>query len=400
MILVPVTVVLATLVPIPAAPAGAALPARAGDQSADWPQVGFDGGRSFHNPDEHVLNRHTVRTLSKAWSVHFDDLKLDPYDSLVVVDGIIYVNASVPGRDDDVVLVAISETNHEVLWTRHRVVGSLVGSSDGAIISSSSYYGVSPNTTQARSSSDGRVLWTSRHVRVEVIDGGVGYGRTSHGRPVAVDLATGGTVWEKPHLDDGVAPPHFGDVAVSDGVVLVFRQATITSAIADGYIFARGPWIALDAASGARLTNWHRCPSSDPSNLCFVDAKTFEQLGSVPGGYDMSISAVGTNRDGHPVAFSVCDPRACRMNAHGGIDWIVPASVCCYPYQGPILAGDVVYYQGLRFLDDRISRWLAAFDRAGHLLLRLPMQANVAAVANGTVFAIGQHNTVVALQPA
>ena len=57
------------------------LPATA--SAADWPQVGFDGGRSFHNPDEHVLTRQTVPTLSRAWKVKFDDLEGGPIEVTV-----------------------------------------------------------------------------------------------------------------------------------------------------------------------------------------------------------------------------------------------------------------------------------------------------------------------------
>jgi outer membrane protein assembly factor BamB len=388
-----VLVAVVALIGLPV-PAQAALSARVGDQSADWPQVGFDGGRSFHNPDEHVLTRQTVPTLSKAWKV---PLGVPDASGLVVSDGVIYVDANPT-------LWAVSETTHEVLWTRRDVIGDILGISHGVLITRARY---PHRVTEARSPSDGHVIWTLPHVQVEALEDGMGYGLSEQPRVVAVDLETGRRVWRKGlSAQRGVA----SELAVSDQTLLLTTNGSVPSAIGSGFIFARGYWIALDAKTGTRLTGWQPCNGGDPYDLCMYEAGTFDWKGTLSGTYLMSASAVDSRYDDEePVAFSSCGgASACRIRGSfsgSGIEWLVPAPVCCYPEPAPVLAGGVVYYRGFR----RDGRGLlVAFSRDGHLLVKMPLPPDAyfaQVVVNGTVYVMRpstdkhRRSTLFAYQP-
>jgi outer membrane protein assembly factor BamB len=241
-------------------------PARAG--SADWTHLGSDGGRSHVNRLEQRLGRSTVAGLRLDWRrsirpdrTFFWESEISPK---LVSDSRVFATWSAGESRDD--LVALDEATGDRLWVR-RFDGypEPIAAHGGAV-----FVALRDKVDKglALSAEDGTKLWSRRRTLPFAADPMVTRlfavrGSDQDRRIVAIDAATGSTVWTS-DLD----PRNDGsDLLVSQGLVIAPGRTTPRSIVAlradDGTqawsATTRG-WLSVAAAGRVYAIRWLDVP--------------------------------------------------------------------------------------------------------------------------------------------
>lgn len=176
--------------------------------AGDWPQHRFDSARGGLNPDETILSPSTVGNLKEIWSFTTDGLVTA---SPAVVDNVVYVPSG------NGTFYALDAVTGALIWKR-----TIVGSSSSPAVANGVVYvgsGVDDGTFYALSAATGKILWQKDTGGIDssptVVDGVV-YVATHRDSVIALDAATGSTIWTAPLDSSAQSSP-----AVVNGKVYV-----------------------------------------------------------------------------------------------------------------------------------------------------------------------------------
>lgn len=202
-------------------------PATAGTDGrrVEWPQFGFDPGRSSHNDQEDELGAGNVAGLTEQWSALYFVLA---QSDLVVADGALYFTAAFQSSENIDDLVALNARDGHRLW-RAKACGTPVVVRRLLVAWSKDQNGL-----VAYDSRTGAQVWRAAVGHGDdcqapaVVDGDVYVAATESVH--AFDAETGHQLWESASLGSVVAP-----VAVEGGTV---------------YVKTEGRLQALDATTG------------------------------------------------------------------------------------------------------------------------------------------------------
>lgn len=211
---------------------------------ADWPVYGGDPGqRRFSSLSS--IDRGSVGGLERAWTLRTGVPGV--FEATPVArDGHLFLSTPTAGSRQDV--LRVDGATGEVVWRRSLSVGA-----------------ARPDPTRA-----------SRGV---ALGGGRVYVGTLDARVVALDAATGETIWEVRTADPSAGYQHKQAPLYHDG--------TLYLGVSGGPLGIRGFVRALDAATGAERWNWHSIPSPAEGGWWGDGTDTAPGLG-VPLGRDLA----------------------------------------------------------------------------------------------------------------
>lgn len=236
--------------------------------SDDWPVYGGDPGqRRFSGLTE--VNRKSVSGLRRAWTLRTGVpgvFEATP----IAVGGDLYL--STPTSGDRQTVLRVTGDSGRVVWRRELAVGS-----------------VRPHPTRAN--------------RGVAVGGGRVYLGTLDARVLALDVATGETIWESRTADPGAGYQHKQAPLYHDG--------TLYLGLSGGPLGIRGFVRALDAATGRERWRWHTIPAPEEGGWWGDWTDTAPGLG-IALGRDLSAERADSARF------------AASWRRGGGAPWMTP----------------------------------------------------------------------------
>lgn len=252
----------------------------------DWPQYGYNARGQRDNVGEHVLDRHTVKRLTRAW---VSDINVT-HSLPVVANGLVHVGSS------DGYLYALDEATGAVAW-RVKPVGAVVSA---PAVANGIVYAGSNKTLQAYDAAAGTLLWATLMSGTTtggvVVDKGTIYTNSLDGYDSyvsAFDAATGTLKWSvKQPLTSYAVPAVSGNLVfltTDHSTVFAYDARTgamrwsyygpdnegNTPAVYKGKVYfnARQKLYALDAKTGA--VAWISGTGLTNGSLAVADGKVF-----------------------------------------------------------------------------------------------------------------------------